>query len=159
VNPEEYAKLEQLHPNLVATKITTDSIRYIGRLMELSSELRHFFTDLSFAYASSLGECGLLIAMATSNWQAAHAYYAAATGGKYREALDYQKQLLRMNSELRSIVLKDSHIDGAFDKMYVKLHQPEFPLRLYPPYRGSDMHSFNRFRSFLETDLPMWYPR
>ena len=37
------------------------------------------------------------------------------------------------HAALRAAVGEKAHIDGAYDKMYVKLHDPAFPLRLLPP--------------------------
>ena len=156
---EDYAELESRHPNLAAAKITSDSIGYIGRLMTGSSELQYFFTDLSLPYAAGLGECGLLISMASINWKTARKYFESATKGDYPKAMEYQKQLLAINIELRRLVLPESHMDGAFDKMYTKLRQRDFPLRLAPPYRGSGDETFQQLCSFLQRKFPMWYPQ
>lgn len=158
VSPEEYARLARLVPNLVAAKITTDSIRTIGRLMEEAGELQQFFTDLSFPHAAALGECGLLIAMASGNWSTARRYFDLARTGKLEEALRCQRRLVSVNTALRSLVLPHAHMDGAFDKMYVKLHQPEFPLRLYPPYATVPEDAFRAFSSLLEKEFPEWHP-
>lgn len=158
VEPLEYGELEKLHPNLAAAKITTDSVRYIGQLMEKSRELQYFFTDMGFFHASMVDECGLLIAMASSNWKTAKEYFKAAREGDNERALSLQKSLVRMNLDLRSVVGTKCHIDGAFDKMYVKLHHPEFPLRLYPPYADAGDEAFFAFKEMVKTKYPQWYP-
>jgi len=45
------------------------------------------------------------------------------------------------------------HMDGAFDKLLHRLHDPEFPLRLLPPYASATEADFLRFR---ETLPPRW---
>jgi hypothetical protein len=50
----------------------------------------------------------------------------------------------------------DPHIDGAYDKVFCKLHDAGFPLRLLPPYQGYGEAAFNRFREVLAERFPEW---
>lgn len=158
VEPAEYEELEERCPNLMATKITTDSARYIGQLMQRTKRLTHFFTDMGFFHASLIDECGLLIAMASSNWKTAKEYFTAARNGDRERAMELQKSLVALNMDLKAIVGGRGHIDGVFDKMYVKLHHPEFPLRLYPPYTDAGDEAFKEFRETVRAKYPQWYP-
>lgn len=36
-------------------------------------------------------------------------------------------------------------IDGSYDKLFEKMYDPEFPLRLLPPYIGSSDEEFHVF--------------
>ena len=40
-----------------------------------------------------------------------------------------------------------THAAGAYDKLLFKLYDPEFPLRLLPPYQGATELMFQRFRA------------
>ena len=77
ITPAEYGRLAERHPNLVATKnSTTDESRIQGLLAE-APQLQHFNTEPGFAYASTLGECGLLISLASMNLKLGQAYFRA----------------------------------------------------------------------------------
>src|SRR5439155_24055475 len=137
VSADEYAYLATNFPNLVATKNTTDSLNRLRDLFDKAPELRHFVGESGFAYGCQIGECGLLISAAGTNVESGNAYFAAGV------ALDLAK-LLRMEGELRQVVRElvrvvgeGDHIDSAYDKVLWKLHDPEFPLRLLPPYRAA----------------------
>jgi hypothetical protein len=45
------------------------------------------------------------------------------------------------------------HMDGAYDKLFIKLHLAEFPLRLLPPYTATNEDGF---ATFLENLPPKW---
>ena len=161
VQPEEYQQLEELYPNLIATKITTDSIRYIGQLMDKSTRLQHFFTDMGYLYAAMVGECGLLISMATCNWDTAREYVAAVTQRDLEKAIRLQHSLVRFNGDFKGILVKygqGAHMDGAYDKMCVKMQLPDFPLRLAPPYSDAGDGAFVELLEVLKHKYPQWYP-
>ena len=49
------------------------------------------------------------------------------------------------------------HMDGAYDKMLVKLGMlPDFPLRLLSPYLGFTDDDHLACRTLLETRFPDW---
>jgi hypothetical protein len=72
--------------------------------------------------------------------------------------MDLQGDLVKMTSELRGMVEPHAHMDGSFDKMYARLHQPGFPLRLLPPYQGVPEEVFERYRAALKQKYPRWLP-
>jgi hypothetical protein len=41
------------------------------------------------------------------------------------------------------------HIDGAYDKLLFRMSDPEFPLRVLPPYASATEEDFSRFRASL----------
>src|SRR5438046_6926114 len=63
VGANEYAVIAADHPNLVATKNTTDSMQRVRELFSSASMLRHFVNERGFAYASLFAEPGLLISL------------------------------------------------------------------------------------------------
>ena len=48
-----------------------------------------------------------------------------------------------------------THIAGVYDKLLFKLCDPEFPLRLLPPYQGATELMFQRFRAAMPEE---WLP-
>ena len=47
-------------------------------------------------------------------------------------------------------------MDGAYDKMFCRVHDPKFPLRLLPPYASVSEETFQRFVDHLRASHPRW---
>ena len=68
---------------------------------------------------------------------------------------------IEMNALMRDmvdVVAGAAHIDGAFDKMFCRLHDRGFPLRLLPPYVGMSEEIFERFAAVVREKYPRWVP-
>ena len=155
VTASEYAVIASDHPNLVATKNSTDSMLRIRELVEGAPTLQHFLNERGFAYGSLIGECGLLASVATLNWRMAQRYFAV---GQHRDLAS----LLHIEGELSRIAaafieqLGGAHIDGAYDKVLYWMHDDRFPLRLLPPYAGVAPHLAKQFKDWLRECYPEW---
>jgi dihydrodipicolinate synthase/N-acetylneuraminate lyase len=158
ITPEEYAALAAEHPNLVATKNSTDSMTRLLGLMTLAPQLQHFPTEDGYVYASQLGECGLLASLAATNWEACRAFFEAGRRRDVPTLVALQKELTELTRELVAAVGPDVHIDAAFDKMLYRLRDDRFPLRLLPPYQGASEEAFQRFAQAVRTKYPRWAP-
>jgi dihydrodipicolinate synthase/N-acetylneuraminate lyase len=159
VTTAEYAAIAADHPNLVATKNSTDSMVRVRDLLDGAPMLRHFLNEHGFLYGSLIGECGLLISVAASNFAGGRRYFDA---GRQRDVAT----LVQLESELSAISKTFSgcvgghvsHIDGAYDKVLWRLHDPRFPLRLLPPYQGARTEDADAFLAFLRDRFPQWAP-
>jgi dihydrodipicolinate synthase/N-acetylneuraminate lyase len=157
VSPEEYALIASDHPNLVATKNSTDSMLRIRGLLDRAPMLQHFLNEHGYVYGSLIGACGLLISVGTLNLAQGLRYFEA---GQRRE-LDV---LLRMEGELGRLgerfIERVSEgrtlIDGAYDKVLWWLHDRRFPLRLLPPYAGATEAGAEAFAAFVAEAYPAW---
>jgi dihydrodipicolinate synthase/N-acetylneuraminate lyase len=158
VTPGEYARLAREHPNLVATKNSTDSMVRVRELMTEAPELTHFLDENGFTYGSQIGECGLLASLATTNWDSARAFFEAGLGGDVATLLRMQQELCAVTRELIEMATETAHIDGAFDKLLWRLHDRRFPLRLLPPYVAASEECFERFARRLASAYPRWSP-
>jgi hypothetical protein len=67
-----------------------------------------------------------------------------------------QQELAGMVDDLRRLADPFTHMDGGFDKMYARLEEPSFPLRLLPPYDGVPDEAFHRFQALLKEKYPRW---
>jgi dihydrodipicolinate synthase/N-acetylneuraminate lyase len=158
LTPEEYATLARAHPNLVATKNGTDAFGTVWGLITRAPELRHFLTENGYACGCQVGSCGLLISIASTNHAAGRAFFAAGQQRDFPKLWEMQGELLRMLGDLLVIGAPEAHMDGAYDKVFCKLHDPAFPLRLLPPYRGFSDEAFGKFAAALRTKYPRWAP-
>ena len=156
VTPDEYAVLAAEYPNLVAAKNSTDSMERIEGLMTKAPQLQHFFTETGFGYASQLGECGFLISIASIHFAEAKRYFEAGAGRDGSALLRSQRELMEMVADLVALGRGEAHMDGAYDKVFCKIHDPEFPLRLLPPYAGLSQKTFERMVAMIRSKYPRW---
>lgn len=85
------------------------------------------------------------------NFERAKLFFAARDG----QLAMLSRELDMVMEPLIRAVDKSGHMDGAYDKLLIKAHLPDFPLRLLPPYNSAEEHSFSRFLS----ELPIaWKP-
>ncbi len=156
---KEYVRLAGEHENLVATKNSTDSMERIHALLTQVPQLRHFLTETGFVYGSLLGTCGLLISLASTNWQSAREFFDAGQRQDAATLIANQRELNAMLHEVIATVGGGvEHIDGTFDKVLWRLHDSRFPLRLLPPYEGATEVRFQNYQAFLRERYPRWLP-
>jgi dihydrodipicolinate synthase/N-acetylneuraminate lyase len=156
VTPQEYGELANNHINLVATKNSTDLTERIAGLMKHAPQLQHFFTETGFAYASQLGECGFLVSVASVHFDQAKQYFAAGQRGDLKTLHNQQLELSEMIDEIVAIGRSEAHMDGAFDKVFCKIHDPQFPLRLLPPYNSLSDETFGKIVDVIKRKYPQW---
>lgn len=144
----EYARLAADYPNLVAVKTGGNDRQQFLDLVQNASDIQCFFTEPGYAMVRDEHECGLLISLASINFQQARRYYAAR--GEELAKMSEQIQGIRQN--MYAAVAGAGHMDGVYDKLYTKIHLPQFPLRLLPPYAFCDDTVFARFRDELPAE-------
>ena len=157
VRPLEYAELAARHPNLVGTKYGGGDPFMISGLMCHAPMLRHFLTEQGYYIGAPLGECALLTSISSSNPARAHEYLAAGASG---DAVRFTQLYRELCGVLHTLLdtAGTSFIDGAYDKAIHRLSEPDFPLRLLPPYETTSVEVFERYRDTLAADFPDWLP-
>jgi dihydrodipicolinate synthase/N-acetylneuraminate lyase len=156
VTGKEYGRLAAAQPNLVATKNTGDSLRHIRSLLEDAPELQHFLSEAGYIYGSLFGECSLLASF-VMNWPKLQALVEAGRRRDERTLAAIQRELDVVIETLFEAV-PDGRIDGAYDKLFARLCDPAFPLRMLPPYVGSSDEEYATFVRLLQSRLPEWVP-
>ncbi len=154
ITAAEYAKIAAAHPNLVAIKHGLASPRETVNLLTRAPELCHFFTELGYAYASLLGRCGLLVSVSIIAPAAARELFAA---GQRQDARALARMTITWSKVLELVMecaASGQHMDGAYDKLFAKLADPDFPLRLLPPYQGSTDEEFRHFAAKIREHWP-----
>jgi dihydrodipicolinate synthase/N-acetylneuraminate lyase len=155
LNINDYEALASRIPNLVGVKFSTSDLNTLLSITASSCPLRFFFTETGYGFASMIGEFGLLLSIATSRIEKAWKYLNSAIEAGTEVTLEMQKELTYMVSKLIEIT-GSPKIDGAYDKMFCKLLDPDFPIRLLPPYEYNTDESFEKYRDFLIKELPQW---
>lgn len=154
----EYGRLALEHRNLVATKNSTADEARLQSLMTEAPTLQHFITEAGFAKAARMSECGFLISVASSNLALGRRYFRLGQEGIFAELDAMQQELADIVPALKAAAGGGVHMDGAFDKMFCRLHDPEFPLRLLPPYAAVTDENFQRYADTLRAKHRRWLP-
>lgn len=158
LNGSDYARLAAAHPNLVATKNSTTDEARLRDLFSEAPQLRHFITEAGFAKAAVMGECGFLMSYTSTRLDRALEYFRAGCEID-RERLDaIAGEFDGLVATLRETVGDTAHMDGAFDKLFCRVHDPEFPLRLLPPYDAVNEERFDLYLRGLRENHPQWLP-
>jgi dihydrodipicolinate synthase/N-acetylneuraminate lyase len=155
---EDYARLCADHPNLVATKSGGHTVASLLELTENAPDLCHFVTELDYAAASLLGiGCGLLVSVSSTNPRRSIEFFRAGRGGDAAALQQFTAELNAIrNRVIAAVARTGGHMDGAYDKMYARLLDPEFPLRLQSPYEGARETEFEKFAEWLAERFPPW---
>ena len=138
---DDYARLAAAHPNLVAVKTSGEGREDLVDLLEKAPALQFFFTELNYALVRDAHECGYLISLGVANFARARQFF----GARGEELQRFRAELQDMREALMQSVGGAAFIDGAYDKMIYKVCEPDFPLRLLPPYQGADEIAYQRF--------------
>jgi len=143
---EDYARLAARHSNLVAAKVgRMDDVRQLTELVSHAPEMQFFFTEQGYAAMRDHAECGYLISKGLVHFESARQFFAA----RDEELAALANELQQVLWAVKETVGSQGHIDGAYDKLFVKVHLPEFPLRLLPPYTAADDSCLATFLSRL----------
>jgi len=156
VTGKEYGRLAEAHANLVATKNCGDSLSHVRSLMEDAPQLQHFLSEAGYVYGSLFGECGILASF-IMNWPKLNALWEAGRRRHLDAMVSIQREVDIVIQTLFETV-PDGRIDGSYDKLFEKMYDVEFPLRLLPPYVGSSDEEYRAFVRLLGERLPEWVP-
>ena len=160
LNGSHYRRLIDAVPNLVATKNTGGGLEGAADLMKHSSELQHFFGERNFPHGAMLGECSLLASWAPASPHKTRELFDAGRRGEWERLFDLQQAFHAMTVDVLGQVRDDEHIDGAYDKMLVRLGGlEEMPLRLLSPYQGFTEEQYQQCKAALHEQYPDWVAR
>lgn len=153
----DYRRLVDAIPNLVATKTTSGGLSLAADLMRNAPELQHFMGEGNFPHGCMYGECSLLASYAELTPERTRQLFKAGREGRVEELFRLQHDFQAMSDGLWAQVAPGPHMDGAFDKMLVKLgFLQEFPLRLLSPYESLTDADYQACRRFLVAHHPGW---
>lgn len=135
IRGQEYRRIADEVPNLVATKNSTTEYSRTADLMTYVPDIQHFFLEGNFAMGCTLGECSLLCSYDCVFPKLTWDFFEAGKRRDLPELFRITEFLRRFENHLFTHCARDM-IDGAFDKTFVWLRDPEFSSRLLPPYVG-----------------------
>ena len=105
------------------------------------------------------GECSLLATFGALSPHRVKAYFAAAQASDFPRMLAMQRGFHDLLADLFALLAGESKIDGAYDKLWVRLGGfEEMPLRLLSPYHGFSEAQFQACKQLLASKYADWLP-
>lgn len=146
----DYRKIIDEVPNLVATKNTSPDVTYTAALMRGVPELQHFFGEASFPTGCQYGECSLLSSFAPLFPARTLQLFEHACAGRTADLFQAQKDYMSAVYDVIGPMLREPLIDGAYDKVLLRLGGFPMPLRLLSPYSTVPEETFLECQRILD---------
>jgi dihydrodipicolinate synthase/N-acetylneuraminate lyase len=157
LNGADYRRLVDAVPNLVATKNTGGGSQRAADLMRHAPELQHFFGEDNFMAGCMFGECSLLASFGPMVPRKTWEYFEAGRTGQLDALLRLHHGFLDLLGDLFAPLLAQERIDGAYDKLIVRLGGLEqMPLRLLSPYQGFGEEEYQVCKQILHQKYADW---
>lgn len=155
----DYRRLIDAVPNLVATKNTGGGLDRAANLLTHAAELQHFFGEANYPHGCMYGECSLLSSFGPMSPHKSKALFEAGRTGDWVTAFTLQKEFHDMLHGMLGPLLAEGRIDGAYDKLLVRLGGlEEMPLRLLSPYQGFSEEQYQACKRILHERFAEFLP-
>lgn len=156
LTPSDYRRIVDEVPNLAATKNTGTNPDSTRELLRATPELQHFLGEAMFPFGCLYGECSLLSSFATMIPSKTKELFEYGRTGQFDKAFPMLAQYLKVVGDVLRPTSGDGRIDGAYDKLLVRLGGFDMPLRLLSPYQGFPEEVFEQCRKVLHGTYPTW---
>lgn len=154
---EEYRRLIDAVPNLVATKNTGGGLARAAALVSQAGELQHFLGETNFPHGCYYGECSLLSSTGPMSPHMAWALFDAGRNGDVETLYRLQHEYHNLGNDLFGSLKGEARMDGAYDKILVRLGGcEEMPLRLLSPYQGFTEAQYQACKRVLHNKYADW---
>lgn len=156
LTPEDYRRVADAVPNLVATKNMGTNILTTAELMRRTPEIQHFFGEAMFPTACLHGTCSLLSSFGPMLPCPAKKLFAYGRERDISNLFQFQKDYLEMVETVIAPMRRTPLMDGAYDKVLMRLGGVNMPLRLLSPYESFSEEVFQECRNILCSRFPAW---
>ena len=152
---DDYKRIQESVPNLVATKFTTASPTECYRLIT-ETDLQHFLGEGNFAFGSLYGECSLLSSLAALTPEKIKKYFNYGKNKEYEELFKLQLEISLVIKSFLNSAFEFKTMDGAYDKMFKKAAGIDMPLKLLSPYETIPLEVYNQSLKNLQSEYGEW---
>jgi len=152
----EYRRIADAVPNLVATKNTGTTVYTTMELLQHAPDLQHFFGEAMFPTGCLHGECSLLSSFGPLFPRQTHEFFEYGRAKSWDKLFPYQAEYLNAVEEVIAPMRRQTLIDGAYDKMLVRLAGVPMPLRLLSPYESFSEEVFAECNQILQEKYAHW---
>ena len=151
---DDYKRLQDVVPNLVATKYTSASPGECARLVA-ETDIQHFLGEGNFPFGCLYGECSLLTSLGAIMPGRTHEYFSYGVDRDFPNLFQAYAKTMLIIDDLIEVTGRPA-IDGAYDKMIVRASGIDMPLRLLSPYESFSEEVFETFVSRLKEKHGDW---
>ena len=158
---DDYRRIEESVPNLVATKTGSASAEDIEELVTRTS-LQHFVGETAFARGSQFGECSILSSGGILFPERVNELLRLGASGRFKEAERLAAEIsravltfFRPASESTSMGF-DARVHGAWDKMFKRAAGLEMPFTMLSPYQHWDEETYEECLEALRSEFGDW---
>jgi dihydrodipicolinate synthase/N-acetylneuraminate lyase len=152
----EYRRIADAVPNLAATKNTGTTVNGTMDLLRHAPDLQHFFGEAMFPTGCLHGECSLLSSFGPLFPKRTHELFGYGRTRQWDKLFPFQAEYLRGVEEVIAPLRRQSLIDGAYDKVLVRLAGVPLPLRLLSPYESFSEEVFTECQGILMEKYADW---
>lgn len=156
LTPEDYRRVADVVPNLVATKNTGLTFLTLAELMRRTPEIQHFLSETMFPTGCLHGECSILSSFGPMLPKPSKKLFEYGRSGDLANLFRFQKDYLEMVEAVIAPMRRHSLIDGAYDKVLMRLGGVDMPLRLLSPYESFSEDVFEECRTILHSKFSHW---
>ena len=153
---QDYRRVADVVPNLAATKNTGTTVLSTAELMKLTPEIQHFFGEAMFPTGCLHGTCSLLSSFAPMLPARSKELFEYGRTGQIEKLFRFQKDYLDVVEDVIAPLRRKALIDGAYDKLLVRLGGIDMPLRMLSPYEAFSEDVFEECRSILYSRHSTW---
>lgn len=151
-------RLAKAHPNFVAVK--QGGHAYVdarfSAVIEEEMPLVEYYLDFAWTYANLFFTPSFMPSTLSCSIKTALAFYHAGLRKDFKRLAEIDREVQKADQLLASLFPGD-RVDGAYDKMWLKLGLPDFPLRLFPPYECFPDEMFQEYAAKMKAMLPHWF--
>ena len=152
----EYRRIADEIPNLVATKNTGTTVAGTIELMRTVPELQHFFGEAMFPTGCLFGECSLLSSFGPMLPTKTKEFFEAGRSRQIEKLFSLQAEYMAAAADIQRPIRGTNRMDGAYDKMWVRLAGVPMPLRLLSPYDSFSEEVLEECRQILMERYEEW---
>ena len=156
LTPADYRRLVDTIPNLAATKNTGTTVTTTAALVTGTPELQHFLSESMFPTGCLFGECSLLSSFAPMIPTKSKQYFELGRTRQIEKLFEMHKEYITMVEDVIAPLRRRELMDGAYDKVLVRLGGLPMPLRLLSPYETFAEEVFEECRTIFEQRYPDW---
>lgn len=156
LTPEDYRRIADVVPNLVATKNTGVTFLAAAELMRQTPEIQHFLGESMFPTGCLHGTCSLLSSFGPMLPKPAKEFFEYGRARDFSKLFQFQKDYLEMVEQVIAPMRQYPFMDGAYDKVLMRLGGVEMPLRLLSPYESFSEDVYESCRAILHSVSSRW---
>ena len=156
LTPADYRRIADVVPNLAATKNTGTDVSTTAELIRQTPEIQHFLGETMFPTGCLWGECSLLSSFGALIPAKTREFFEYGRTRQIDKLFGFQKEYLDKVGLLLQVMLRHSRIDGAYDKLFVRLAGLDMPLRLLSPYESLPDDVFETCSKIVAEEFSGW---